>query len=41
MKIKKRCIKKRRPKKTVAMAKGHGYEDLYARLEAKEGEKEL
>ena len=23
------------------MAKGHAYEDLYARLETKEGEKEL
>ena len=25
----------------VAMAKGRAYEDLYARLETKEGEKEL
>ena len=28
-------------KKAVAMAKAHAYEDLYARLETKEGEKEL
>ena len=28
-------------KKTVAMAKGRVYDNLYARLETKEGEKEL
>ena len=28
-------------KKAVAMAKERGYEDLYARLETKESEKEL
>ena len=33
--------KKSKPKKTVAMAKGRAYDDLYARLETKEGEKEL
>ena len=33
--------KKSKPKKTVSMAKGSAYDDLYARLEAKEGEKEL
>ena len=32
--------KKSKAKKAVAMAKGHAYEDLYARLETKEGEKE-
>ena len=35
---KKRKIK---AKKAVAMAKGRAYDDLYARLETKEGEKEL
>ena len=33
--------KKSKAKKTVAMAKGSAYDDLYARLETKEGEKEL
>ena len=33
--------KKSKAKKAVAMVKGHAYEDLYARLETKEGEKEL
>ena len=33
--------KKNKPKKAVAMAKGRAYDDLYARLETKEGEKEL
>ena len=33
--------KKSRAKKVVAMAKGREYDDLYARLETKEGEKEL
>ena len=33
--------KKSKAKKAVAMAKGRAYEDLYARLETKEGEKEL
>ena len=33
--------KKSKAKKTVAMAKGRAYDDLYARLETKEGEKEL
>ena len=33
--------KKNREKKTVAMAKGRVYDNLYARLETKEGEKEL
>ena len=33
--------KKSKAKKTVAMAKGCAYEDLYSRLETKEGEKEL
>ena len=33
--------KKSKAKKAVAMAKGHAYDDLYARLETKEGEKEL
>ena len=32
---------KSKAKKAVAMAKGHAYDDLYARLETKEGEKEL
>ena len=32
---------KRKAKKAVAMAKGHVYDDLYARLETKEGEKVL
>ena len=39
-KIVKRCTKKSKTKKAVAMAKRHVYEDLYARLETK-GEKEL
>ena len=33
--------KKSKAKKAVAMAKGRAYEDLYARLEVKKGEKEL
>ena len=33
--------KKSKAKKAVAMAKGRVYDDLYARLETKEGEKEL
>ena len=33
--------KKSKAKKAVAMAKGCAYNDLYARLETKEGEKEL
>ena len=33
--------KKNKAKKAVAMAKGRVYDDLYARLETKEGEKEL
>ena len=33
--------KKSKAKKAVAMAKGRPYEDLYARLGTKEGEKEL
>ena len=33
--------KKSKAKKAVAMVKGHAYDDLYARLETKEGEKEL
>ena len=43
MKILKRYTKKRRvwPKKAVAIAKGRAYDNLYARLETKEGEKEL
>ena len=43
MKILKRSTKekKSKAKKAVAMAKGRAYEDLYARLETKEGEKEL
>ena len=41
MKIVKRCTKKSKAKKAVAMAKGHAYEDLHARLETKEDKKEL
>ena len=41
MKILKRSTKKSKAKKAVAMAKGRAYDDLYARLETKEGEKEL
>ena len=33
--------KKNKAKKAVAMAKGRAFDDLYARLETKEGEKEL
>ena len=33
--------KKNKAKKAVAMAKGRAYDDFYARLETKEGEKEL
>ena len=43
MKILKRSTKKKKSKgkKAVAMAKGHAYDNLYARLETKEDEKEL
>ena len=41
MKILKRYTKKSKAKKAVAMAKGRVYNDFYARLETKEGEKEL
>ena len=41
MKILKRYTKKSKAKKAVAMAKGRAYDDLCARLETKEGEKEL
>ena len=41
MKILKRFTKKSTAKKAVAMAKGRTYDNLYARLETKEGEKEL
>ena len=41
MKILKRTQKKSKAKKAVAMAKGRVYDDLYSRLETKEGEKEL
>ena len=38
----KKIYKEKKSKaKAVAMAKGHAYDDLYARLETKEGEKEL
>ena len=40
MKIQKRYTKSK-AKKAVVMAKGHVYDNLYARLETKEGEKEL
>ena len=33
--------KKSKAKKAVAMAKGRAYDNLYARLETKEGEKKL
>ena len=33
--------KKGKAKKSVAMAKGRAYDNLYAKLETKEGEKEL
>ena len=33
--------KKSKAKKAVTMAKAYSYEDFYARLETKEGEKEL
>ena len=33
--------KKSKAKKAVAMAKGRAYDNLYARLETKEAEKEL
>ena len=33
--------RKSKAKKVVAIAKGHAYDDLYARLKTKEGEKEL
>ena len=41
MKILKRYTKKSKAKKAVAMAKGRAYDNLYARLKTKEGEKEL
>ena len=41
MKILKRSTKKSKAKKAVVMAKGRAYDDLYARLETKEDEKEL
>ena len=41
MKILKRYTKKSKAKKAVAMAKVRVYDDLYARLETKEGEKQL
>ena len=41
MKILKRYTKKSKAKKAVAMVKGRVYDNLYARLETKEGEKEL
>ena len=43
MKILKRYTKKKKSKakKAVAMAKGRAYDDLYARLKTKEGEKKL
>ena len=37
----KKIYKKKSKAKAVAMAKGRAYDDLYARLETKEGEKEL
>ena len=40
MKILKRSTKSK-AKKAVAMAKRRTYDDLYARLETKEGEKDL
>ena len=33
--------KKSKAKKAVLMAKGRAYEDLYTKLDTKEGEKEL
>ena len=41
MKILKRSTKKSKAKKAVAMAKGRAYDNLYERLETKEGEKKL
>ena len=41
MKKVKRCTKKSKAKKAVAMAKGRPYDNLYAKLETKKGEKEL
>ena len=41
MKIVKRCTKKSKVKKAVAMVKKCMYEDLYAILETKEDQKEL
>ena len=41
MQILKRSTKKIKVKKAVVMAKRCAYENLYARLETKEGEKEL
>ena len=43
MKIQKKIYKEKmsKAKKAVAMAKGRAYDDLYARLETKEGKKEL
>ena len=34
-------VKTTKAKKAVVVAKGRAYEDLYARLETKEGEKDL
>ena len=39
--MQKRYTKKSKAKKTVTMAKGRAYGNLYARFETKEGEKEL
>ena len=41
MKILKRYTKKSKAKKAVAIVKGRAFNNLYARLETKEGEKEL
>ena len=41
MKMLKRSTKKSKAKTAVVMVKGRVYEDLYARLETREGEKEL
>ena len=41
MKIVNRCTNKSSAKKAVSMAKRCAYEDLYARLETKEGEKDM
>ena len=36
-----KLLQRKEKAKTVAMAKGHAYDNLYARLETKEGEEEL